>query len=147
MAREIKFRAWHPGERVMGLVTNLNLSNGCAFILGLKPADDQICDGGKMYVVSPKSGRVVSQGEYVLMQSVGLRDRNGKEIYEGDILKDFLNSRPHCVVKWGAGPWLGACGCCNPESDVAGFYVLGMTFEDCEILGNIYENPELVIKQ
>ena len=92
---------------------------------------------------------------YILMQFTGLHDKNGKEIYEGDVvLADMgLIQREQKKVAWG-GHW-----------DYAGFGLHGKRKEEmiqkwgehpytwdalnpelaraCEIIGNIYENPEL----
>lgn len=75
--------------------------------------------------------------ECTLMQYTGLLDKNGKEIYEGDIvLWGGIHNR---VVKWepyGYSPWA-----CDGEGDHdchAGWHV------ESEIIGNIYENPELI---
>jgi hypothetical protein len=58
-------------------------------------------------------------GEYT-----GLKDKNDKEIYEGDIL-DFEDDR--IVVYWADG-----------------FYPKHGMYDECEIIGNIYETPELL---
>ena len=79
-----------------------------------------------------------------VMQYTGLKDKNGKEIYEGDICKvinyasDYLkiHGKMYCVISW---------------SNTTGFYGKGFgvptTFsigEEFEVIGNIYENPELL---
>ena len=71
------------------------------------------------------------QGE--IMQYTGLKDKNGKEIYEGDICK-HQNPSESNYVEYRLGVW-----CLMPH----GLYLHG---EDMmvEVIGNIYENPELL---
>ncbi len=68
---------------------------------------------------------------FVLMQYTGLKDKNGREIYEGDIVKDESDGMI-TVIKW--------------NNECAGFvnvlYVKDS--KDIEVIGNIYENPELL---
>lgn len=96
---------------------------------------------------------VVEEGEYIIMQYIGLRDKNGKEIYEGDIVLDSI-SNCSCgftgEVKFGEHD----TDSFDYESSRAyGFYLnrgehslsfssWNMDEEDLEVLGNIYENPE-----
>lgn len=76
----------------------------------------------------------------VLMQSTGLTDKNGKEIFEGDVVKMAKNvySEPtyYEVVRHRGGAY-------RLESKQYGCE-LWLRHTDCEIIGNIYENPELV---
>ena len=76
-----------------------------------------------------------------LMQYTGLKDKNGKEIYEGDIVKLRANHGIGVVKyydEWGAF----VVEYIKPRQ----LAVLGMNYykEDIEILGNIYENSELL---
>ena len=77
------------------------------------------------------------EDEYILMQYTGLKDKNGNEIYEGDILKytdPDENNQPvksRRVVKWDEWKMLDE---------------LQNGFSIVEVVGNIYENPELVKK-
>ena len=75
----------------------------------------------------------------VLEQCTGLKDKNGKLIYEGDILQVRLaDGIFYAVVKFGRGTWIGCfpkwaptlCLLCNETTP--------------EIVGNIHENPELL---
>lgn len=73
-----------------------------------------------------------------LMQYTGLKDSNGKEIYEGDISLDWRD-KP-VVVEW--NDELGSCGCCGwDEFQGCGFVNV---YQGMEVIGNIYENPELL---
>lgn len=74
---------------------------------------------------------------FELMQSTGLKDKNGTEIYEGDIVKNIYDEI--YVVKWfDAGFHL-------EEKYNGGFDYFELHFGDNkEVIGNIYENPELL---
>ena len=69
-------------------------------------------------------------------QFTGLYDKNGKEIYEGDILEDSLGRRK-VVEYYQDGFWLNA-------SLEGAEWALRLTHKSSKIIGNIYENPELL---
>lgn len=75
----------------------------------------------------------------VLMQSTGLRDKDGKEIFEGDIVKMAKNVYSELtyyeVIRHRGGAY-------RLESKRYGCE-LWLRHTDCEIAGNIWENPEL----
>lgn len=107
--REIKFRVWD--KRLKEIIGDLN--GGCGY------EDRCLMD-------------VIGDESYELMQFTGLKDKNGKEIYEGDILEaPFFQT---AAIEWiGSGFW------CKQKN---GTHVLP-NIENTEVIGNIYENPEL----
>ena len=76
-------------------------------------------------------------------QFTGLYDANGKRIYEGDIVKWKADNRLYAVIfKWGM--FYASVEVCNQEI-YGGFplHALAGDEKDIEIVGNIYDNPEL----
>jgi uncharacterized phage protein (TIGR01671 family) len=91
--------------------------------------------------------------EDVLMQFTGLKDTNGKEIYEGDVVKVSEPDEDSCMGKefvyncevcFGGGEYRG-CFTLKCEEYYRGFALLGYSRNaELEVIGNIYENPELL---
>ncbi|HEN5753257.1 TPA: hypothetical protein VBD56_000662 [Streptococcus agalactiae] len=79
--------------------------------------------------------------DYILMQSTGMFDKNGVEIWEGDIvlttrLIDYTYKNFKGVVKMLEGRWLIDTG-----KDAVGLWT---EVDENEAIGNIHENPELL---
>ena len=86
---------------------------------------------------------------YPIMQYTGLKDKNGKEIYEGDIVYAHLNDGTY-KVEWGGymivGEFEDEC-CYGPYlNDGSGSMESAAPGDLLEVIGNVYENPELVKK-
>lgn len=83
----------------------------------------------------------VSPDEIELMQSTGLKDKNGKEVFVGDIIK-CTRGCPHEVYleKEYGGTYIGGM----PAIYLKGIREGYAWTEHEEVLGNIYENPELL---
>ncbi|VJQ86834.1 YopX protein [Streptococcus pneumoniae] len=79
--------------------------------------------------------------EIELMQSTGLKDKNGKEVFIGDIVK-CTRGCPHEVYleKEYGGTYIGGMPAIYLKGLLSGY----AWTEDEEIIGNIYENPELL---
>jgi uncharacterized phage protein (TIGR01671 family) len=139
--REIKFRAWSASEKEMVDWPHL-----------LNDPDDWLL------------GLLNDPGEDVLMQFTGLKDKNGKEIYEGDIVQ-VVRFYPGSMLHDGEDAFdVTNRGCVHyrPSSGFMLVKVIEMNNEDCsptwkkrgpmhkivpsksEVIGNIYENPELL---
>lgn len=82
----------------------------------------------------------INDGGPIVMQYTGLKDKNGKEIYEGDIAKNQYGRI--CKVVWHeyTGRWDQEA--LNSEGHVKRYFQWG----DWEVIVNIYENPELIIQ-
>lgn len=80
--------------------------------------------------------------EIELMQSTGLFDRNGKEIFEGDIL-DYRGRK--ALVRWhGSYASFIYRFVDEPHKRKAEWKPLYLAYMKCEIIGNVYENTELL---
>lgn len=123
--REIKFRVWDPAEKQM-----------CPVIV----ADFQDIKA-RVFCRLPKSGaREIFSAD--LMQYIGVKDKNGVEIYEGDIIRGHTGRyQVDCVVRWS----IGNCGFIAEPTIMERTYLClnpGST-KSYEVIGNIHENPEL----
>lgn len=131
--REIKFRAWHKG--------NESFRQKATMLYDRTPGDCL---------------RWLNEGQNIaqVMQYTGLKDKNGKEIYEGDILNHitYVHSdvgrtgvvcfdQVQCIYK------LVPIDCYEINAGNGTF--TGFAFDrriawESEVIGNIYENPELI---
>lgn len=81
-------------------------------------------------------------GFYSIMQSTGLKDKNGKEIFEGDIL-DYRGRK--ALVRWhGSYASFIYRFVDEPHKRKAEWKPLYLAYMKCEIIGNVYENTELL---
>lgn len=85
----------------------------------------------------PREGNVYNDITYFeLLQSTGLFDKNGKEIFEGDIIRNNYGELGN--IKWSRGGFVY-------HEDGANFYLFSIgAGQPFEILGNIYEHPHLL---
>ncbi len=87
----------------------------------------------------------IKETEDIFLQYTGIKDKNGKEIYEGDIVEYHIK-KDICTVKWDNKQ----CGYMVNHKDVEdeeSSYSFRLTADDIsfiEVIGNIYENPELL---
>ena len=121
-----RFRAWDSVEKKF--VEHFFITDNSLICNMEKPTSDR-----KLPIPIEKS-------EMILMQSTGLKDKNGKEIFEGDIVKmsKDVYSEPtyYEVVRHYGGAY-------RLESKQHGCE-LWLRHADCEVVGNVYENKELL---
>jgi len=122
--RDIKFRAWDKEEKEMYLWEADKLAERSIFEADWEMPSlfDEILWG--------------SHPEMILMQYTGLKDKNGKEIYEGDIVKDQAGD--NWEVYFDLGQFL-------LKNKILLDTPISLYQEPVvEVIGNIYENPELI---
>lgn len=86
------------------------------------------------------SVRTLNTKDCILLQSTGLKDKNGKLIYENDVV--IWNNKKH-LITWNEHMCSFILQTSNyDETDVLEFYMTDV--QDLEIIGNIYTNPELL---
>ena len=138
--REIKFRVWDKKTKKMRQLVNIVFNAG----FGVEPNNNTIkliWVKGKD-IIEDKDIQIQREDNFELMQFTGLHDKNGKEIYEGDIVS---NGYEKCIVVW--------------VKEYAGFMLklINKEYEDKEwtnpmidlrndeeVIGNIYENSDLL---
>jgi len=153
--REIKFRAWNKIWKMMSNVDKIEFEDGSPISISvtIEATDFDHEDEWKDYEI----------GEDIeLMQYTGLKDKNGREIYEGDIVKIEWREKSNIVI--------GEIAFSNmtyklkyhpqPEHAIKGKYTAFAEYwsdgeydwetleqiisPEIEIIGNIYENQELL---
>lgn len=119
MSREIKFRCWSDEEGRYLRMQNVNFVDNKPNSMSYHKKGHK----GFLHIRFPN---------FIFEQYTGLKDKNGKEIFEGDVVRQF-DDEEYFVVKFEYGGFLP-------------FTANMLTFDTdyCEVIGNIHENPELL---
>lgn len=140
--RSIKFRCWFNGRMCYGIpAIRFDEKGVCRVDLNADDGDfDSTCDTW------------AKRDDFELMQFTGFQDRNGRDVYDGDIIaKDcypfYRDDKPNyfATVEWIFGGWQYVLRCVSPGRGISDG--INQQLEDCddfEVVGNIYENPELL---
>ena len=139
--RELKFRAWDKEYKKMwwfDLMWGNTVAHGSGWIGMVDSPETEKYGVG---ILSDNRVQVDPIGKEI-MQYTGLKDKNGKDIYEGDMLSvDGRNSGLPVVVIYEDGAFMGA------YTDSTFKYPLSsveLHLQKTEVIGNVYENPELL---
>lgn len=136
MKREIKFRAWDLDFKKMLMVHEATFVNGT--MIGVKGVN--------------------WDSKVIVMQSTGLHDKNGKEIYEGDVLESTETGRIYRILyleswtRFAQYELVETIGQRDEDGSILRSNGISEDFsDDClsnpefyEVIGNIYKNPELL---
>lgn len=130
--QEIKYRAWDKLENNMKLVKSINY------------ADDGFAGTILVHLVGGKTHGYVHGESCELLKFTGLKDKNGKEIYEGDILKD---GDIITEVVFRDFTWQEKL-ISSPHNHRSNYFPFDYEIRTvATIIGNIYVNPDLVNKR
>lgn len=121
--REIKFRAWNKNLKKMYKIGQITLEKGT---WNYEPDNREYIGMSIPY-----------QPSFVLMQYTGLKDKNGKEIYEGDIVTCGDKNIKY-LIEW------QDTGLKGRQWNNSSYIGLKYWQKDLEVIGNEFDNPELL---
>lgn len=121
--REIKFRAWDNCNKQMLKIFDLTWEDWGSIVIHGWTKDDEV--------------KKMKHSGFELMQYTGLKDKNGNEIYEGDIykLKNELG-----FIEYNKDSMRFLLHSISYDDDFIGSF----RYENIEIIGNIHENKKLL---
>lgn len=122
--REIKFRAWLKEHKTMVNVAEIDINHQLIYHYGFDDFE----------------GNFENFNSIELLQYTDLKDKNGKEIYEGDIVFESFGENYYKVI-FENGSFRAEF---KGDFEEYSLDLIDVVAQSCEVVGNIYENPELM---
>ena len=132
--REIKFRAWDKENKIFHYFTLFDIWKNIKY-------PTHVVTNNEVYYIK----------DLPIGQYTGLKDKNGKEIWEGDIIEiddDWKSGEgERGEVMWDEKNAMFRLFCYTKHGGEGWFMAENKTWMKLKIIGNIYENPELIEKK
>lgn len=154
--REIKFRIWtssndaningkmyYPGDMVEAQVGNHRDGSSGAFIIN-QSGVILMCRADMMRKENGLCKASISNNGLSLMQFTGLKDKNGKDIYEDDIVLWGFKGEETAQIRWSVTHFEWEIYVLPPRSPHSPDGMKDFWSDRIEVIGNIHENPELL---
>ena len=96
---------------------------------------------GEVTIRQPETGYEMAVVPETIGQFTGITDRNGKKIFEGDIIKTDLFGKNHFISFGKSAKW-GQCFCVQSNNSI--IYLTEIYAKSSDIIGDLHSNPELL---
>lgn len=134
--REIKFRVWDKVESKL-FSPVYEAYNGRLLDLSISLSGELL----RRTLENPCEHQSLFPDRYVVMQFTGWKDKNGNEIYEGDLIMAYKSGPYEVIWQSHSGQWI-----MQSVKDGRGYRQMAYDYAqiDYEIIGNIYQHPHLI---